>query len=324
VELFNRVKNCQRRLVAPIVSYPILKETNKTVCEVLNDSETQMACIELTSQIIKTDFIYSFMDLSVEAEALGAKIKYDAYSSPQVIHHPVKSEIDLDSFHDIDPYSQGRMPVFIKTQELMKKKLKVHVGSYIASPFTLAGLLMGAENLSVNTIMKPDFCIKVIEYCTHIVAKYAKALEKAGADSIVILDPTAVLISPKAYKEFILPFNREIVRSLQVPVILHTCGNSTNIIDSMIESEAQAISLDAAVNIKKIASVVPKDVIIMGNIDPVKVFLQMDAKGVYSESIKLLEEMKEVENFVLSSGCDLPYNTPIDNIVAFCNATQNY
>lgn len=322
MKLIDIVKNERRRLIAPIVSFPILKKADIPVQKVLNDAKIQFDCLDILSKTIKTDFLFSFMDLSIEAEALGAKIKYDEKSSPQVTVHPIKDENDLLNMKDIDPYKSGRMPVYIKIQEYMKEKLEVMSGSYVASPFTLAGLLMGAENLSINTIMNPSFCKKVIEYSLEIIVKYAKALEKAGADALVILDPTAVLVSPKTYKEFILPYNKELIKRLDVPAILHTCGNSTKIIGLMLESGAEAISLDALVNMKEIAPQVPKDVVIMGNLDPVKVFLQLGPQEVQLETSKLLQEMNGIENFILSTGCDLPYDTPIENIIAFCDTAQ--
>jgi uroporphyrinogen decarboxylase len=36
----------------------------------------------------------------------------------------------------------------------------------------------------------------------------------------------------------------------------------------------------------------------------------------------LKESMEDVDNFVLSSGCDIPVNTPLKNIEAFMKAAR--
>jgi uroporphyrinogen decarboxylase len=45
---------------------------------------------------------------------------------------------------------------------------------------------------------------------------------------------------------------------------------------------------------------------------------------VYERTWKLLERMKDVENFILSSGCDIPVGTPLENIDAFMQAAKNF
>jgi uroporphyrinogen decarboxylase len=63
--------------------------------------------------------------------------------------------------------------------------------------------------------------------------------------------------------------------------------------------------------------VVDPDVVLIGNVDPVGVMLNGDADQVADAVRKLLDSMSDVENFILSTGCDLPYETPHENIDAF-------
>jgi len=57
--------------------------------------------------------------------------------------------------------------------------------------------------------------------------------------------------------------------------------------------------------------------VLIGNVDPVGVMLNGSADEVANAVRKLLDEMSDVENFMLSTGCDLPYETPHENIDAF-------
>jgi len=54
--------------------------------------------------------------------------------------------------------------------------------------------------------------------------------------------------------------------------------------------------------------------VLIGNVDPVGVMLNGSADEVANAVRKLLDEMSDVENFMLSTGCDLPYETPHENI----------
>lgn len=320
MRLLDVVNKYQRRVVVPLGTYPILKECGKTAQDVLTDPDQQMVALKKISEKIPTDMLLSFMDLSVEAEALGLNIEFNEKSSPQVTEHPIKNEEELAKLVVPDPQTAGRMPVYTKVQKLMTKEFTVMTGSYVASPFTLAGLLMGAEDLAMNTIMKPEFCYKTLEFTVDVLKNYANALVEAGADFIVVLDPTAVLLSAKSYEEFILPYNKKLFEQIDAPVVLHTCGNTKHILPHMGQTGAQALSLDALVNMKEAAEIVPEDIVLMGNLDPVRVFKNLTEEEVYQKAKEQLAEMKKINNYVLSSGCDIPYETKIENIVAFCNA----
>jgi len=59
------------------------------------------------------------------------------------------------------------------------------------------------------------------------------------------------------------------------------------------------------------------EVILIGNIDPVGVMVQQSPQEVARAARELLDSMARHSNFILSTGCDLPYETPYENIDAF-------
>ena len=68
----------------------------------------------------------------------------------------------------------------------------------------------------------------------------------------------------------------------------------------------------------------PPDKIIMGNLDPVGVFKLSKPEEIKLKTIHLLNEAKDYPNFVISSGCDIPPYTPIENIRAFYDAVNEF
>ena len=57
--------------------------------------------------------------------------------------------------------------------------------------------------------------------------------------------------------------------------------------------------------------------VLCGNLDPAGIFCQLSADEVKACATGLLTVTARHRNFVLSSGCDLPPNTPLDNLEAF-------
>ena len=69
---------------------------------------------------------------------------------------------------------------------------------------------------------------------------------------------------------------------------------------------------------------IPSDIIAMGNLDPVNVFMMKTPKELYFSTSELLRNTQKYCNFVISSGCDTPPNVPIANIDAFYKAVTDF
>jgi MtaA/CmuA family methyltransferase len=206
----------------------------------------------------------------------------------------------------------------------LKQKVKLPIGAYVSGPFTLAGLMMGANSIALATIDTPDVVMATVNFCEKVVIDYAKGLQAAGADMICILDPTAMMLSPRAYWQFAGKSIQNVVRHLDTRTILHICGNTEHLAKLMSETGVHALSLDSLVNLPKIADSISRDVVLIGNVDPVGTMLQGNTEKVRRDTLALLEKMRKYDNFIVSTGCDLPTETPLENIVEFVNVAKSF
>jgi len=76
--------------------------------------------------------------------------------------------------------------------------------------------------------------------------------------------------------------------------------------------------------LKAVAKKVNGQVAVIGNINPSATILHGTPDQVKKEVNELLFEMKPYPNFILSTGCGLPQETPYENIKAFMDAGRNY
>ncbi len=67
----------------------------------------------------------------------------------------------------------------------------------------------------------------------------------------------------------------------------------------------------------QLLNTMPRDVIVMGNISPSSVFLCDSTDKMATDTQALLRKCLVFENFMISSGCDIPANTPLENIDKF-------
>ena len=100
-------------------------------------------------------------------------------------------------------------------------------------------------------------------------------------------------------------------------MMLHICGDTSHLVRKMCATGAQGLSLDSPVDFARAAREADPEVVLIGNVDPVGVMVQEAPDGVRRAVRALLDMMEPYENFILSTGCDLPYETPFENIDAF-------
>jgi uroporphyrinogen decarboxylase len=260
------------------------------------------------------------MDLSVEANALGLPVRFPLGESPTVEYPMVRNQDDLHRFYKMDVLADGRVRVFIETMKLMKRHLNTVCGGYVVGPYTLAALMMGATETAIATIDNPALLHETLTFTTYVITRYANTLANAGADMVAILEPSAVMLSPKQYQEFSGQYTHQIILQMQALPILHICGDTNHLIDPMIATGAQGLSLDSLVNLKEIAARISGDVVLIGNLNPTAVTVDESPQVIYQQTTELIEQMKPYPNFILSTGCDLPPETPLVNIKAFMDA----
>ena len=313
----------EKNLVIPLLGAPGTILSKTTLKENLTNSEVQYKTLSMLIDKFNPDGIFPMMDLTVEIETLGSETNFPENAYPSVAEPLIKNREDLEILKGNWQGISGRMKVFIEVMEKIAKKYSIIKAGYVIGPFTMAGELMGANDIAMQAMLNPELVSKLVNFSLEVIIEYANALFNAGADAIAVLEPLAVILSAKKYKEFSLyPFKKLVSNLNNKPLILHICGNTNHLIKSMCDSDAMGLSLDSVINFEELKKIIPQEITLMGNLNPVKIFLQSTPDQVAEATKSLKESMKDIKNFILSLGCDLPLNTPLKNIEAFMKAAR--
>ncbi len=324
-------QNQGRRLVAPLIGFPGINMTNCTIKLAQQNYGEHFKVMKEIAESFEPDIIFPLMDLSVEANALGRYTVFPKTNSATVVRD--KFSIDeLTKKKDINISFDTRLLGYVETLKLMSIGLPKSIvkGAYVTGPYSLAALIMGASDAAMATVLRPDDLHELCQFTTEKIQRYIRLLITAGAQAICILEPSAVMLGPDHFCAFSANYVHHIVDSCKytgVATIYHTCGNTMHLVGKMAEAGIDAISLDspvAGVNLPAVAKTLPSDVVIMGNINPTGVLLNGSPKDVKAEVNDLLKRMAPYPNFVLSTGCDLPQETPLENIHAFMQTGRQY
>ena len=104
---------------------------------------------------------------------------------------------------------------------------------------------------------------------------------------------------------------------------MHVCGQTIKHTDYMVKTGAQVLSIDYMTDIKKCLEMVPEDVVIMGNVSPI--LLKMGTlEEVHEECIRILEDCKGYDNFIMGTGCSVIEETPEDNVEEIFRTVEAY
>ena len=330
-ELARNAYGDRRRLVAPLAGFPGVEMIGSTIKIAQQNFGEHYKAIRKLVDTFHPDLVFPLMDLSVEANALGRYTIFPQSESATVPKERFAVE-ELDRLAQINITFDSRLMGYVETLRLMSVTLPAGImkGAYVVGPFTLAGLMMGADDTVMSTVLDPDALHRLCHFTTERIQEYIQLLLAAGAEVICILEPTAVMLSPEQFAEFSAVYIRHITTSFKYSranFVYHTCGNTMHLVDKMVKAGVQGVSLDSrdmGVDLPAVAARIPDDVVVIGNISPATTMRFGTADDVTREVTELLAEMEPYPNFVLSTGCDLPQETPIANIQAFMDAGRAY
>lgn len=323
----SNIISSEKRFALPIMTYPGLKMVNKTVMDVITNGEAQFEIIEALAKGYPSLAAVTIMDLSVEAEAFGSPIKFSTNEVPAVTK-AIINDIDEANALEVPPIGKGRTSVYLKAAELASKNITTRptFGGLIG-PFSLGGRLLDMTEIMIQMMIEPEMVHIVLEKCVQFLIEYAKAFKATGVNGVIIAEPAAGLLSPEMCEEFSSKYVKRIVEAVQDEnffVILHNCGNTTKQVTSMLGTGAFGFHFGNAVNMMDIMPQIPGDRVAFGNIEPAGVFKNGSVQDMKTKAGDLLQNTKDYKNFVLSSGCDIPPGTPIENIDAFFQTLENF
>ena len=323
--LWDAARSDHRRAL-PILSFPAAQKLGVTVEQLVKDASLQADTMALIAAQTDTLAAVSLMDLSVEAEAFGAKVQYFTDEVPAVVGQLV---CDMDEAEELEvpDLGKGRAATCAEGIRLAKERIADKpVLAGMIGPYSLAGRLMDVTEIMYVCYDEPEAVHEVLKKATQYLIQYAGSMKAAGADGVVIAEPLAGILSPDMAEEFSHPYVKQIVDALQdedFAVIYHNCGNSVaHMLQGIFSIGAAAYHFGNAVDMAFVMANAPADVLCMGNIDPASQFVQGTPESMAQAVADLLDACGKYPNFVVSSGCDIPFHAKWENIQAFFEAVK--
>ncbi len=317
----------EKKRALPILSFPAAQKLGVNVETLVKSADLQAKAMQIIATETDTLAAVSLMDLSVEAEAFGAKVRFTEDEVPAIVGQLISDEDEANALQ-VPDLTVGRASLCVEAVCTAKQAItdKPVIAGMIG-PYSLAGRLCDVTEIMYLCYDEPETVHTVLDKVTRYLITYGQAMKDAGADGIMMAEPLAGILSPDMADEFSMPYVKRIIDALQdddFAVLYHNCGNSVpQMLESIYQLGAAAYHFGNAVDMKEIMAKTPADIIAMGNIDPAGEFASGTVESITAATKELLAKCGDYRNFVPSSGCDIPAHARWDNIQAFFAAVKD-
>lgn len=286
---------------------------------------------EVTMQPIRAfhmDAAILFADILLPAIPLGVGLEFAKGEGP-VLQNPVRTMEDVQRLHPVDPETD--LKYVMDAIKILRGELKeTPLIGFCGAPFTVASYMIeggsSREFLLTKQMMysQPQTWHALMEKLSDVLARYLTAQIHAGAQAVQMFDSWVGALSPQDYVEFIQPYARRVLQSVQaqgVPVI-HFGTNTTTLLPAMKAAGGTVLGLDWRIPLDDGWKLLGYDVAVQGNLDPSVLFAPLPEikKRVHD----VLRRAAGRPGHIFNLGHGILQNTPVDNVRAVVEMVHEY
>jgi uroporphyrinogen decarboxylase len=301
----------------PILMHFAARFNNYTYGEFASDYKVLVESNIRALEYFDLDWVGLISDPYRETSAFGADIRFIPEGVPQCMSPVITSPDDLKNLRKPDLYKSPRTSDRIKAAELYQKLLKgsVPVMGWIEGPLAEACSLAGVSNMLIYLFTDPDFSNRLLDKCLETAKEFAGIQIEKGCDIIGIGDAICSQIDRELYDLFVRDRHKELsdhIRSLGGIVKFHICGDITHLLPSLSRVQPDILDIDWQVSFEDAFGIMPPGTAVCGNINPVDI--QDKSTGALLSLTKNLLLSNSGKKFILSGGCEITVNTPVQNL----------
>jgi uroporphyrinogen decarboxylase len=261
-------------------------------------------------------------DLLIEAQAHGMKWRFperDLY--PGVEKYLPMSEID--KVQQVDPARDPFWSVPLHAAERMMDHYRdrVPVVGCINAPNMIVSELIGVENLMIAYLTDSDRIEHLLSVLAESSKAYGERILEVGMEDVFISNAMAglELVSPQMYERYDRKYLKAAMDSYHrhgLRTILHNCAASP-LWQSQMELKPTSLHLSlTAIDALDVFAALKGRTCFMAGIDHMKLLFERTPAEIERKVGETMALWGDDPGFIIAPGCELPYETPRENIEA--------
>lgn len=294
-------------------------------------AQTPELALEVTMQPLRRfplDAAILFSDILVIPEALGQGYHFrDQGGIGMNYTLQNRSQIEQLSPNAIEEkLAYVAQALRLISDELDGSKMLLGFGG---SPWTLATyMLEGGSSKDFAKVKalfyqdRPTFEL-LMEKISDALIAYFRMQKAAGADAIQIFDSWGGILAGEDYEAASLKWIRKVIDSVreEVPIIIYAKGTTPQIA-RQAACQPKAIAVDWTIPIEEAAALIPHEIAIQGNLDPV--LLDTQPAIVETGAKRILTAMKDRPGHIFNLGHGIHPTARIENMETLVNTVVNW
>lgn len=228
---------------------------------------------------------------------------------PYIAGHPLEDINKLDTYEPPDPHAEGRTKTIEEAIKLAGDDMAILAG--VGGPFSNSAFLTGFTTYSVLLYKKPSAIHKIAKMVTHFYMELGKRFIDVGVDGVFISDDfgtdDSLFISPRHFREFVLPYMKELVDAFHkkgAAVLLHSDGNINAILEDIVNTGIDALhplQRKAKINIAAVKEKFGDKICLIGNVDATYVLPFGTKEEIVSQTKECIRTAAAGGGYVLAS-----------------------
>ncbi|MXO91420.1 uroporphyrinogen decarboxylase [Pontixanthobacter aquaemixtae] len=296
--------------------------------ELVYDSD---AAAEVTLQPIRRfgfDGAILFSDILIIPYAMGQKLEFLAGEgpklSPKLVDHALGS---------LEAVPQRLSPIYDTVA-----KVKAGLGpettllGFAGSPWTVATYMTAGEGsrdqheTRAMAYRDPDAFGAIIDAIAQLTVEYLSGQIKAGAEAVQLFDSWSGTLAPSEFERWVIAPNARIVAQLRelhpdVPIIGFPKGAGEKLPAYMRETDVSGAGLDETVDPLWAAKVLPKELPVQGNLDPL---MLLSGGNALDQAVQRILEVFADRPHIFNLGHGIGQHTPIANVEQLVATVRNW
>ena len=293
--------------------------------EYLKSEDNMVKGIQAGIDRYKPDGAPITFDLQLEAETFGCGLNWARDNPPAVTTHPLDEGKKLEELK-IPTQTDGRIGLVMNAaRRIRKDNPDLALYGLVTGPFTLALHLLGT-NIFMAMFDDPEGVKELMDYTRRVSETMAEYYIQAGCDIIAVVDPMTSQIGPDQFREYVSPFVMPVfdhIRNQEALGSFFVCGHAQQNIEAMCDCKPDNVSIDENIPLEYVRDVcVPRGISFGGNLQLTTVLLLGTPEDAQKNALSCME-IGGNKGFLLAPGCDLPFETPPENLEAVTLLVQD-
>lgn len=265
-----------------------------------------------------------------EYQAVGGPVAdFGEESVPAAEPEPfIKAPDDLKRLSLPDPLGDNPMREQINALKILLHELPEQpVYAWIEAPFQESCILRDINYFMVDLRTDRALPKEILKFAVDLETEFAYAQLEAGAQFIGIGDAIASLGSADDYAEFNFPYLSELVHRIKARgayIKYHACGRTKHIWQYIKQLDIDILNLDSLIDFAQAREFFGDKFVLKGNLNPISEMMDASPEIIRAASQRSFAQAGQHGKFILSPGCELPPQTPPENLEALVESARMF